>query len=77
MTDQWYADGYIVAIPFILIFAPAYSWVMIYRPIWANKIWGSFYNGGLTPARARREGIVTLIGSAVALMFLAYRLLFR
>lgn len=68
---HWYDDGYIVAVPFILIAFPAFAWVMICRPIWANKIWGSMIPGGLTPRLSRIWGACTLAGGVLALVEIA------
>lgn len=68
---HWYDDGYIVAIPFILIVFPAMGWIMICRPVWADKIWGRMIPGGLTPQRSKAWGVCALIGGVLALAKIA------
>jgi hypothetical protein len=77
MPAHWYDDGYIVAIPVVLIFWPAFAWVMICRPAWAIKIWGPMVLGGLTPQRSRRWGIRMLVSGAAILVWLVYRVVSR
>ena len=71
---HWYENGFIIAIPFILIFGPAYSWVLIFRPAWAIKFWGAFGVGGLTPQNAKWHGIINLVGNAAVLIWILIRL---
>lgn len=61
---HWYDDGYIVAIPFVLLTPPAMAWVLIFRPTWADKF-SPFFR--ITAARGKVLGGMMLIGMVLCL----------
>lgn len=65
---HWSDDGYIIAIPVVLIWYPFMAWVLIFRPEWANKV-NPFFQ--ITPQWGKVLGGIVLLGMAQALSDIA------
>lgn len=65
MNGHWYDDGYIVAIPFLFFTCLPMAWVLIFRPAWADKIWGKVIR--ITPERGKFLGALILLSFVLAL----------
>jgi hypothetical protein len=68
MAAHWHEDGYLVAIPFVLLVYPATAWVLIFRANWADKF-SPFFR--ITSNRGKVIGGIMLIGMVLALADIA------
>lgn len=80
--NHWYDDGYIVAILFVLLIYLPIAWVFIFRPQWADRLFGPgfrlfFPRFQVTGPWGKVLGGIMLIGAVVALRDIADHLIFR
>ena len=75
MTDHWYDDGYVVAIPFVIFTYLPMAWVLIFRPTWADKFLGKLIR--ITPERGKLLGALTLLALVLSLADIAEHLMPR